>query len=425
MYNIFRITFIAAILCAGSLLLPRQEAVAGARINMPYSMFGVGELRFNNYFQNLGGGGLSLGYKSNMSINDVNPASYSGFDRQSFVFETTLFSHFYEQKTQNFEQQSDFLSLGHISFGFPVTSWWSFAAGLKPYSSVGYQIRDARQEEAGSVHYIYEGSGGLNQVFLGSAFEFMPGFSAGVNMSYIFGDVNNETSVLSDSVGVYRTNLINTDRVKGWLMGVGLQYTHEISSERDITFGVTAGNQTDATVNRSETLRRSLPGVLDYDTISYRELDEGTLTLPAYWGAGFFAKINPSWSTGMDFQWQNWESYEIMGEQEDFNNSYQFAAGVEFTPTRETYTNIFRRIRYSAGLRYGQAHFQPDPDPLNEFGISFGLNIPVRRTFNGVTIGFEYSRRGSDDSHLMQEDFYRLNVGINIYEQWFIRRRFY
>ncbi len=425
MYNTFRITLIAAILCAGSLLWPRQEVMADVRINMPYSMFGVGELRFNNYFQNLGGGGLSVAYNSNMSINDVNPASYSAFDQQSFVFETTLFSHFYEQKTQNIKQQSDFLSLGHISFGFPVTSWWSFAAGLKPYSSVGYQIRDAQQEEAGSVHYMYEGSGGLNQLFLGSSFEFRPGLSAGVNVSYIFGDLNNETSVLSDSVGVYRTNLINRDRVNGWLLGFGLQYTHEVSPERSITFGVTAGNQTDATVNRSETLRRSLPGVLDYDTISHRELDPGNITLPAYMGAGVFATINPNWSAGIDFQWQNWESYEILGEQENFNDSYQISTGVEFTPTMETFTNIFRRIRYSAGLRYGQVHFNPDADPLNEFGISFGMNIPVRRTFNGITIGFEYSQRGSDESHLMEENFYRLNVGINIYEEWFIRRRFY
>ncbi len=425
MYNPFcRRLATALIFFVGSLMLAPQ-AFTQVRINLPYSIYGVGELRFNQYFQNMGMGGISQGYRSNLSVNDVNPASYTATDSTSFVFETTLFSHFYEQRTNTVKQQADYISLGNFSFKFPVTPWWSFAAGLKPYSAVGYQIREDDQGQPGAFRYVYEGSGGLNQLFIGNAFEPVKGLSIGMNASYIFGKFNHESSVVSDSVGVYLTNLIRANDVTGWMFGFGMQYQHIISDNRWFVVGATFGNQQDMDVSRTETLRRMLPGVLNYDTIYHNVADPGTLTLPAYYGVGLYGRLNRQWSGGIDYQRQNWESYQIMGSSQNLNNSQQVSLGVGFSPVVETYSSIFHSIRYSAGIRYGQAYFQPQGEPLNEFGIAFGLHIPVRWTFSGIKLGFEYSQRGSTTDHLMQENFYRINFGINIYERWFVRRRFF
>ncbi len=413
-------------LLAICLAWPSAKSIAQGNINMPYSMYGVGELQFNQYFQNLGMGGISQGYRSNVSINDVNPASYSALDSTSFVFETTVFTHFYEQKTKDLKQQSDFFTLGNISVGFPVTRWWSFAAGLKPYSQLGYNIRDVQEhQQAGTVSLLYQGSGGLNQVFVGSAFEPVKGLSLGVNASYLFGNLDHEASLKSDSIGVFQTNLVNANQVSGWILGLGLQYRHDFTEYRHITIGASYGDKQDVNVNTTETLRRKLPGEMFYDTIVHVDLEDGRLSLPQYYGVGVYGRLNRQWAAGVDYQWQNWEAFEFLGKKENLSNSHQVSAGVKFNPTVETLPTIFHRLQYTAGVRYGQSYFQPEEKSLDEFGISFGTTIPIRGSLSALNLNFEYSRRGSVDNHFMKENFYRLNIGVNIYEHWFIRRRFY
>ena len=408
------------------LLLTLPGLQAQNRINMPYSIYGVGELRFNEFHQNMGMGGLSQGFRSNMFVNDVNPASYTATDSTSFIFDITTVTHFYGQKTSSLSQQSEYISLGNISMSFPLTQWWAFGAGIKPYSLVGYNIRDYDEHPlAGKVSYIYEGSGGLNQLFLGTAINPVGGLSLGVNASYIFGNIAHEASVIADTVFMYRTNALNTSNVRGWLLGLGAQYQFKFSENRQLTIGATYGNQSDLNLEATETLRRRQPGVFAYDTISHRTFADGFLSLPQYYGAGLFTDINRNWAAGIDYQWQNWDSFSMSGQQNHFSNSYRLATGVQYSPTVETYSSFFNRMRYTAGIKYGQSYLTDDNDPLDEFGITFGVHIPVRLAMSGVKIGFEFSQRGAVDNNPMQENFYRINIGLNIYERWFIRRLFF
>ncbi len=407
------------------LLLPLMGLQAQNRINMPYSIYGIGEIRFNQYHQNMGMGGLSQAYRSNMSVNDVNPASYTATDTTSFIFDMTSVTHFYQQKTSLASQQSDYISLGNISVSFPISKRMAFAAGIKPYSLVGYNIRDNDIDPLiGSISYLYEGSGGLNQLFMGSAINPVGNLSLGFNASYVFGTFASEATVMSDTVFMYRTNSQNLSDARGWLFGFGTQYQFKFSENRQLIVGATYGNATDLNLNTTETLRRRLPGVFAYDTILHRELEGGTLRLPQYYGAGIFANFNRNWAAGIDYQWQNWDSFSIAGQNANFNNSYNVAAGVQYVPTLETYSAFFHRLRYTAGIKYGQSYLTDNNQALDEFGITFGIHIPVRRAFSGIKVGFEYSRRGSSEDNYMQEDFFRLNIGLNIYERWFIRRLF-
>jgi len=410
---------------AALLLLNPEHVASQINMNMPYSIYGVGEIRSNQYFQNMGMGGINQGYRTNVSINDVNPASYAALDSTSFVFEATMFSHFYEQETADVTQQSDNISLGNLSFGFPVTSWWRFAAGIQPYSQIGYRIRDVEHhEQAGQVNYLYEGSGGINQFFFGSSLELFDGLSVGANVSYLFGNLDYQAEVRSDSSGVFQTNLTNRNRVKGWMYGFGAQYHHKFSDHRHITLGATYGHQQEANVNSSDILMRRLQGDNFFDTIAELDREEGLMTLPAYYGFGFYGQLNRRWSGGMDYQWQNWDSFEFPGKTEDFNDSYRVAAGVRYSPEAETFSTVFQRLEYTAGVRYEQAYLKPQGESLNEFGISFGTRIPIRGSLSALNLNFEYSQRGSVNDHQMRENFYRINVSVNIYERWFIRRRF-
>ena len=409
------------------LLLVISSVQGQTRITSPYSIYGPGELRFNQNFRNLGMGGLSVAHRSNRSVNDVNPASYTARDTISFVFEATAFSHFYRQATDDMSQYGNYSSLGQLSLSFPITKWWAMGAGLKPFSSVGYKVRDFDVDPGiGMMNYVYEGEGGINQAFFGTAISPFNGLSVGVNASYLFGRFEHHTSVYSDSVAIFLTNKIVSNQVNGWHFGFGAQYEFRPTETSSYTFGAIYGGENPIAATRNELVRRILPGTMSrYDTISIDQGLEGDLVIPSYWGAGVFARLNNHWRVGVEYKQQNWENYSLFDTRDNLSNSHQVAFGVQHNPAIQTFSTVWDRLEYRAGFRYGQSYLMPRDEPLSEFGISFGLGIPLRRSLSSLQVGFEYSQRGTTEQNLIKENFYRFNIGISIYEHWFVRRRFF
>ena len=284
------------------LMLLIFQASGQTRISSPYSYYGLGELRFNQNFQNMGMGGLGIGFRSNTSVNDVNPASYSAVDTLSFVFEATLFSHFYQQRTNTSNQMGNYTALGSLGFSTPITSWWSVGFGLKPFSSVGYKISDFdTDDKVGTMNFLYEGQGGINQVYIGTAIEAFDGFSIGMNASYLFGNVERYATSFSDSTSIFKVNKASVSEVKGWHFGLGTQYHTALSETSSLTLGLIYGMDQNLDVNQSEIIRRAFSGSSLYDTLSIDQHINGKLTIPMYWGAGVFARLNNNWSAGFDF----------------------------------------------------------------------------------------------------------------------------
>ena len=402
-----------------------ESAFSQARINSPYSMFGPGELKGNEYFRNMGLGGIAQGFRTNTSVNYINPASYTALDSLSFVFEATVFSHLYQQKQANQEQLTSYSSLGNFNFAFPLTRWWSIAAGILPYSQVGYRISDTGQAD-GLVNYQYEGNGGINQVYLGHGFKLFKGLSAGVNISYLFGKSEDMMIAYSDSIGFFRTIWSTADDIDGLLLTFGLQYNHTLRPNSNITFGATYSNQASLNISRNQQILRDLPGFLNFpDTINVISGGTGTMEIPQSIGAGVFVKLNNSWSGGVDYQAQNWSKFSAFASQHSLNDAWQFRAGMVHNPRIETYSTFLSRLEYRAGIRFGQSFINYGNEDYSEFGISFGLGLPIRRSLSALNIGFEYSTRSPGRDDLISENFFRLNLGVNIYERWFVRRRFY
>lgn len=408
-----------------SLMLLIFQASGQTRITSPYSYYGLGEVRFNQNFHNMGMGGLGIGFRSNTSVNDVNPASYSGVDTMSFVFEATMFSHFYQQQTESSNQMGNYTALGSLGFSTPITSWWSVGFGLKPFSSVGYKITDFEtDDQVGTMNYLYEGQGGINQVFVGTSIEAFDGFSIGMNASYLFGNLERYATSFSDSASIFKINKGTVSQVKGWHFGLGTQYHTKFSETGSLTLGLIYGMQQDLVVDQQEIIRRAFSGSSLYDTLSIDQYNDGQLTIPMYWGAGVYARFNSNWSAGVDFYQQNWENFSLLENPGDLVNSYRLAMGVKYNPSFQTFSNFFNRMEYRAGVRYGQTYLNPNGIDLDEFGIGFGVGIPLRRSLSGINLGFELSQRGTIEHNLIKENFYRINIGINFYEIWYFRRKF-
>lgn len=413
---------------ATCLLIWPDNLQSQTRINSPYSMLGPGEIRGYEYFRNLGMGGIAQGFRNKLTVNYLNPASYTALDSLSFVFEGTVFSHIYQQKIAGQEQTTLYSNLGNLNFAFPVTRRWSVAAGLLPWSQVGYKITDFQDDpNSGRVNYQYEGSGGLNQIYIGNAFNLFGGLSAGINVSYLFGRTENKRIAYSDSIGFFRTSWSTADETNGLMLAYGLQWQIKISETSNLTLGATYSGLTKLNMNRNNFVLRALTVV---DTLQASADQEGQMEIPAHIAAGVFMKFNSQWALGVDYQTQNWSDYKTFDQSYNLNDAYQLKVGTVFNPKIETYSNFLNRIEYRAGVRYGQSYLKMADasgiyQDFTELGISFGIALPIRRSLSGLNFGFEYSQRNSTSSDLINENYFRFNIGVNVYERWFVKRKFY
>ena len=89
-------------------------------------------------------------------------------------------------------------------------------------------------------------------------------------------------------------------------------------------------------------------------------------------------------------------------------------------PQYDSFTSFFDRVTYRAGLKYIDGALQVNGQDIKDFGINFGLGIPVGR-ISKVNIGLEFGQRGTNDFGLIKENYLNLMIGVSLNDLWFIR----
>lgn len=400
------------------------------RISSPYSRFGIGELFGNTHVNNMAMGGLSQAVYNPLFVNPANPASYTAFDSLSFVFDVSLHARMNKLSTTTASQSSDYASLGNLLFGFPVTGWWKASFGLLPYTATGYKMSDFKTDPVyDNYTNVYEGSGGTNQFFVGSSFDIAKNLSLGVNASYIFGTLNHNTATeLADSLYRYNAKTINSTRLHDFMMTYGIMYHKQLKKGYHYTLGGSFIAKTNlaSTADRfSYTYTKSSLNVeLTRDTIELTEGSDENITMPMGIGAGFSIGRGNSWLIGSDFKYTQWEDFRFSASPVSLTNNMQFAVGGFYNPTSSTVSGYLRRITYRAGLRYSDGYLQLRGQRIDEFGISFGVGLPLPRTSSTINMAVEVGSRGTKEQNLISENYVRFTLGLSIFERWFVIRKY-
>jgi hypothetical protein len=259
----------------------------------PYSRYGVGDIGGKGFAQGFAMGGTYIALSSDtvpmFFINSGNPASYSSLRLTSAELGVNYTRNQLESSSEKKSLNS--ASLGYISLAFPFRRWWGSSIGLVPFSSVGYNVSDEKDfNNVGTVKYLYEGSGGINQVYFGNAIKplyalprnymlgstyaalaskknadgtlkdckqfyhdnnvirkalnrrkLLQSLSLGANASYLFGNMTNTSrSIFNPSFFAFNTRTGTTTRIDGLYFDYGLQMSYNIDS-------VASTNYTDTT----------------------------------------------------------------------------------------------------------------------------------------------------------------------------------
>lgn len=404
------------------------------KINSPYSRYGLGKLSGRNVHPvTMGMGGLSIGYSDPSMVNPANPASYAVFDSTTFIFEAGIRANITNLKTTTLSEDGSNVTLSHIFMGFPVTRWWRSSLGILPFSKIGYKVDinvDMSEYNFANVINRLEGDGGLNELFWGNSFKIGDRFRAGINANYVFGTSTRSSMVLfPDSLFILGTRRDNVVQGGGFLFDLGFQYDMPLKNDKLLTIGLVGAPTLNLSAKRKSLVSTFSGGYNEIvekiiDTISYEPDEKGNLMLPLRLGTGFVLKKPNKWLIGADFEWQNWENFKAFGADQSLKNSWKAAIGGEFIPKHTSISSLFSRITYRMGVRYNKSYLHLLNNDINEFGISFGLSLPMRRSRTAVDIGVELGRRGTTKDKLIQENFVNFTLGVSIFENWFYKRKY-
>lgn len=412
------------------LVLMASGVSAQIAVNSPYSRFGIGDLSSRKDAYLFSMGGIAMAVNSNRHINPYNPAANHAFDSLSFIFSGGIVASTGNLKTDELTGRTNYANLGYLLFGFPVTHWLKTSIGLTPYSNIGYNITaNEIISEVGSTDFKYSGSGGLNEFYANASVELVEDLAIGAKLSYLFGKGDlTRTIFFPDSVGLLNTRVDNYIEVGDLIFELGLQYHRKVTDKLTLGFGAVYAPQQKVNATENYLVRSFFPTNLGIeafrDTIVSRLENEGTITLPDKYGFGFTLRSSDQWMVGADYQWQNWSNYKAFERNDSLQNTMQISLGGEFSPSPNLMASYWRRVKYRVGFRYNKTYLDLRDTRINEFGISFGLGLPIPRSYSTMNLGFEIGRKGTTASGLIQNNFYRITVGISVWERWFVKNKY-
>ena len=79
---------------------------------------------------------------------------------------------------------------------------------------------------------------------------------------------------------------------------------------------------------------------------------------------------------------------------------------------------------YRADVHFENTGLEINNETINEFGISFGVGLPVGPWFSNANIGFEFGKRGTTNANLIQENFMNLQISLSLNDEWFKKRKY-
>lgn len=385
----------------------------------PYSKFGYGLLRDNATSAQRQMGGVGYAMRSGRQVNVMNPAAYAAMDSLTFIFDMgTDVSLFWRE--DNTGKDHDWGGgLDYVTMQFPVSKIIGVSAGILPYSSVGYSFGSEISNGASS----HQGTGGLNQLYVGAGIMPLKNLSVGFNISYLFGNIYNDVYV-SQTGSSTQSLFEQVMEVKDYHLQFGLQYRLRLSRKNAVTFGLTY-TPSKTLLGKTYVLKyhdtsNAAPDTIAPGIVKLRD----NFSLPDTWGAGIAYEWNDRLLAEVDFTYQNWSKVKYSQIENfsatKFSNRWRVGAGLSYQPDYRG--GYFKRMSYRLGGFYNRDYVMVEGNHVKDYGVSCGFGFPTYQK-TVVNLGFEYSQRQATPNPLLKEKYFHITLGINFNEVWFYQRK--
>ncbi len=406
-----------------SILLTISSFTLFGQVNSSYTRFGIGDIQYTYSARRLGMGQVNTSIADVDFINVNNPAALCRLDLTRFEVSLKFGG---EQLSNNSLHKFYATTIFNgFTFGFPISTLYGAGAaiGIIPVSNVSYNIVDntiLTTNSSDQYNFSYSGSGGLSKIFIGASYRTPLNVNIGATFDYYFGNLHYNSAVTFTNNSSYNAvyNKQYSPQGLGTTIGLLSPDIADIFNSQIVTdFRIGASINYVSTLNTDTILIGNSSSKID-------TLGKATvgMKIPLRLSTGFSFILNNKYLISVDYLYQPWSKFSFNGIKSDFlRNASKINAGFEYRPLRQSSSSFWEQILLRAGLSYEQTQYMIRGEGINQFSVSGGFSLPISFE-NTIDIGFEYAIRGTKSAGLYKENIYKLNVGLDLGDLWFIRQ---
>lgn len=406
--------------------------------NSTYSRFGLGLLNDQSNGFNKTMGGAGLGVRIGNRVNTVNPASYSAIDSLSLILDVGMRGTFGQMKQGSTKVGVQNASIDYVHAGMHIAKRLGLAIGFMPYTSIGYEFSSPESPVAVNPNTTqaitnsnrYEGSGGLNQAYIGLGWKVYRGLSVGANLSFMWGKYNHSLipDFKEDGVGsttAYSSTIKDYSALlKTYKIDLGVQYPVRLSPQDWLNLGASVGIGHKIAQDASLLIYTEKGDTTKYTASS-------PFDLPYSFGFGVSWQHKNTLLVAADAHYERWSDCRMPIETESafvpmkgyYKDRTKIAVGTQWTP--DPFGKYWERIQYRAGVNFSTPYLKVNNhNGPYELRMGVGAGLPITNKINNrsvVNVGVQWMRRASAASGMITEDYLLLNLGVTFNERWFVK----
>jgi hypothetical protein len=411
--NIFKFSIIISIICS---------AIIFSQSSSTYTRFGIGDINYTYSARSLGLGQTGAASVTRGFVELLNPASWAGLKLTRVEFSLVLNGVELSTNTKSaLHTDADFKG---FTFAFPIStkSGIGFASGLLPYSRISYnvvQTNVSNDPDISDHTTTYQGDGGLSRLFMGASYIMPFDWIIGATLEYYFGKQTYSSMIEFDNPLFLSSEFESSYRSTGFGTTIGLisqNFAGLLNNESisNLRFGFSVNLISDLDTDTSLTINPETVA----DTVRF---GKAKMSIPFRINGGISLHLKGVYKFNLDYIFQPWTKYSLGGVSSQLlRDVHKFSFGFEYAPQRELGMTNWEQIMWRAGLSYELTQYLINGNDITQYSVFAGLSFPVG-IGNTLDLGLEYSLRGTTDSGLIRENFYRINVGFSFGELWFQR----
>ena len=414
-------------LCALLLTMVTGMAIAQNNTNSPYTRYGYGDLSDQSFGNSKAMGGIAFGLRDGAQINPLNPASYTAIDSLTFIFEGGVSLQNMNISGGGVKLNAKNSSFDYLAMQFRLHPRVAMSIGLLPFSNVGYSVSDSKVDNGVSQTRSFTGDGGLHQLYGGIGVKVLKNLSLGVNASYFWGDITRTRTIIYPATSESYSYIQQLGlSISDYKLDFGAQYTLDFNKKHSMTIG--------AVFSPKHKLNNDYTVTTQVSTTNSNNLD-ATLELPNTFGVGFTYNYDKRLTVGADYSLQQWSKTKFGiktsddAVREDFNETYTYCDRHKISVGAEYIPNLIGRsylshIKYRLGAYYTTPYYKiGGKDAAREYGVTAGFGLPVPRSRSILSISGQFVRVSGQESTFVNENIFRVSIGLTFNERWFFKRR--
>jgi len=163
--------------------------------------------------------------------------------------------------------------------------------------------------------------------------------------------------------------------------------------------------------------------IIDPNFIIGQDTAMNQLSIPERIGVGIAFGIPQKLIFTGDFYKQDWTGV-MSGENFATTNRTSMHFGLEYIPDVDAIRGYYKFMSYRAGGYYTKSYLMVNGQQLEDYGITFGVGLPVKTLRSSINVAFTLGTRGTTEYNLVKENYGIITFNVTLHDLWFRKRRF-